>query len=84
MTREKVIDTIKQRLTQAEIRQFELEVFEPGVRKDDDWWYVPVSTKKERVSAFDYAPLLSKIEEEFEEKFQDEGTRLLLIPALEG
>jgi len=80
MTRGEIIDRIKQRLTQDKIREFELEVFETGVRQDDDWWYVPVSTKKESVSAFDYAPLLSKIEEEF----KTEGARLLLIPAIEA
>lgn len=77
MTQGELISRVKGPLTGAEVSRFRLEVFEPCIRRNDDWWYVPVFARQYDVHAFDYAPLLNRIEEVFEA----EGTRLLLIPA---
>ena len=50
---------------------------ENEVCKEVDWWHVPVASGVPNINAFDYSPILNRIEEEFE----SQGTKLLLIPA---
>jgi len=80
MTQGERISRVKGRPTGDEVSRVRLEVFEPGVRRDDDWWYVPVCARQPDIRAFEYAALLNRIEEEFEA----EGTGLLLIPAADN
>ena len=75
--RSKLIGKLRTLLGAGNLRPFDLEVFEEGVRREGEWWYVPISPQKDNVRTFDYAPLLNEIEE----RFELEGTKLLLIPA---
>ena len=78
MTRNQIIEELKTRLASEFARPFDLHLFEDGIRQEDDWWYVPVSSGIADANAFQYSPILNRIEEEFE----TQGTKLLLIPAL--
>lgn len=76
-TQQEIVEKLRTLLSQGELRPFELEVVEAGVRLDEDWWYVPINPKRPETAAFDYALKLDGIEEEFKR----EGIKLLLIPA---
>ncbi len=78
MTQADIVKNLKGQLSKDPLRGFELEVFEPGIRQDGDWWYVPINPKNPEVSSFDYAPQLGKVEDFFEKSFD---TKVLLIPA---
>jgi hypothetical protein len=72
-----LVERLQQLLADEDARRFGLELFEDGIRREDDWWYVPISPNVPNVNAFDYAPVLNRIEEALEK----EGTKLLLIPS---
>ncbi|HEY3242486.1 MAG TPA: hypothetical protein VGM03_03965 [Phycisphaerae bacterium] len=74
---EEIVAELRKRLNAAELRSYDFEVFESGIRREEDWWFIPVSARGEGVRPFDYAPKLSDIEEAFEA----EGIKVLLIPA---
>lgn len=71
-----LVKRIQTLLESAEARKFILRMDETAIRQEDDWWYVPVAPGVPNVNAFDYAPILNRIEEQFE----SEGTKLLLVP----
>ena len=77
MTQKQIISELRDRISAPELRKFELTIFEEGARKEDDWWYIPVTSGALEVSPFEYAPALNSIEEAFEAK----GVKLLLVPA---
>lgn len=76
--RDIVIDRIQDLLAHENARRFDLKLVEAGVRKEEEWWYVPVTSGVPNSNVFDYSSVLNKIEQEFE----NEGTKLLLIPAI--
>lgn len=54
-----------------------LEVLEQGVRKEEDWWQVPIQPDVEPVKRYEYYEALAEIEGELEEK---ENLTVLLVP----
>ncbi len=75
----KVVEKVNARLDDnARLRSFEIHALTEGTTEDGDWLYVPVTVGRRAAPAFEYAPLLSEVEERFEE---EEGVKLLLIPA---
>jgi hypothetical protein len=44
LTKQQVLDEVRHRLDDAHL-PLHFEVLEGAVRKDDDWWYVPVTAK---------------------------------------
>lgn len=77
MTRQQIISRLREHLADKRFRRFDFEISEEGIRKDGAWWYVPITSRKEEISPFDYAPALNSIEESFE----SQGIKLLLVPA---
>jgi hypothetical protein len=55
-----------------------LEVVDHGVRKEKNWWYVPVRPSTEPVKRYEYYEALADAEGELEEK---ENLTVLLVPA---
>lgn len=80
MTRGELISRLRTRLGAVGLSEFQLEIDEAGVRLDDEWWFVPISPRRPETRAFDYAPKLNEVEEEF----RADGTKLLLVPAING
>jgi len=76
--RDDLIHRLREQFATDEARKFGLTMVEGEIQKEADWWHVPVSSGVANVNAFDYSPILNRIEEEFESR----GTKLLLIPAL--
>jgi len=79
MTRDDLIKRVKDFLKGPDLKSFELQVFESGVRQDDDWWYIPIAPQADGVRAFDYAGKLHSFEESLENK---EGVKVLIIPSV--
>ena len=74
--RDKLIERLRGLLGADEAKKYGLTMIEDDVHQEDEWWHVPVVSGIPNVNAFDYAPILNRIEEDFE----NQGTKLLLIP----
>jgi len=73
-----IVNRLRELLQSAEGRKFGLSMVEEDIQHEGHWWHVPVASGVPNVNAFDYAPILNRIEEEFE----TQGIKVLLIPAL--
>lgn len=76
-----LIEAVSHSLSEVGER-FRFEIVEPGVRKDEDWWYVPVialtSDGRELPREFTNN-LYSNVEEQFA---REQHINVLFIPAL--
>jgi len=77
MTQNDIISRINSLFQKDAVRRFKLTVSEESIQQDGDWWYVPIYPRADQVRAFDYAPFLNEIEEEF----KNENVNVLLVPA---
>lgn len=55
-----------------------IEVLEQDIRKDGDWWYVPVRPSQQLPKTYRYYEELTNIENEMREK---EQVDVLLVPS---
>jgi hypothetical protein len=55
-----------------------IELVEGEIRREQDWWYVPVRPAQGSPKTFEYYTLLSEIEGDLEEK---EHLNVMLVPA---
>lgn len=55
-----------------------LEMMEERIRREDNWFYVPVRLNTEEPRTFEYYAMLVEIEDEIA---QQERLRVLLVPA---
>jgi hypothetical protein len=59
-----------------------LTAFEPGIRNEDNWWYVPVCLEDGGKTAYEFVQELGEIEDRIEDACKGENLRLLLFPAV--
>lgn len=74
--REKIVDRLREYFQTDEAKRFGLSIIEDEIEHEGRWWHVPVASGMPHINPFDYAPVLNRIEEEFD----NEGTNVLLIP----
>ncbi len=73
-----VLTRLRDYLTHHPIPGILLEPVPEGVRRDDNWYYVPILLKAGEPAAYQYYDLLIDIEEQFR---QQEHLNVLLVPA---
>jgi hypothetical protein len=54
-----------------------LDVLDGGIRKEEEWWYVPVRPNIEPTKRYEYYEALADVENDLEEK---ENLTVLLVP----
>lgn len=74
--RELILGRLREYFQTDDARKFRLSIVEEDIEHEGKWWHVPVASGMPHVNPFDYAPELNRIEEEFD----NQGTKLLLIP----
>jgi hypothetical protein len=81
--KDSLIQTVKRYLEREPYRKESLPqtIVTEGVRPDEDYWYVPVSTPREAESVFDYYNYLAKIEEAI---LEQENQHVILVPCLDS
>jgi hypothetical protein len=50
---------------------------EPGIRREEYWWYVPIRPSVEPVKRYEYYEVLAEVEGELDEK---EQLKVFLVP----
>lgn len=71
------VETIQKCLHDIQPAGYELNVIEEAVRKDDDWWYVPVRISKPMPRTYEYYEILSEAEEKLADS---ENLNVMLVP----
>lgn len=56
---------------------YRVSVVEDAIRREDDWWYVPVTPDRAGVRAHEYAEFLTEVENDLRDRV---GLKVLLIP----
>jgi len=74
--RENIVARIREYFENEEAKKFGLRMLEEEIEHSGSWWHIPVLSGMPNINAFDYAPVLNRIEEEFD----NQGTNVLLIP----
>ena len=57
--------------------QGDVEMIEDRIRRENDWWYVPVRRKRAFARTFEYYDVLANLEERIEE---EQDLNILLVP----
>lgn len=75
----RIIELVREHLRHQPPDDFSIEVLEDQIRKDNDWWYVPVrpSRRLDRISH--YYEVLAAVEEDID---AETGENVLLVPTL--
>lgn len=73
-----VLSRLRDYLTHHPIPGIRLEAVTEGVRRDDNWYYVPILLKEGEPAAYQFYDLLIEIEEQFRKQ---EHLNVLLVPA---
>lgn len=76
--RELIVARLREFFQCEDAKKFGLRMLEEEIEHEGQWWHVPVASGVPHVNAFDYSPILNRIEEEFD----SQGTKVLLVPAL--
>ncbi len=72
-----VVEAVRKHLKGHQPGGATLEVVPQGVRRDREWWYVPVRPSKEPPKRFEYYEALANVETELQ---KTEHLTVLLIP----
>jgi hypothetical protein len=78
MTEQQIVNLVRRYLQDHQPAGIALEVLEPSVHKDGDWWYVPVRPCQQLPKTYQYYEELTDIEDELKDK---EHIDVLLVPA---
>lgn len=73
-----VLSRLRNYLAHHPIPGIRLEAVTEGMRRDDNWYYVPILLKEGEPPAYQYYDLLIEIEEQFRKQ---EHLNVLLVPA---
>lgn len=73
-----VIDAVRRHIGERRPGGATLEIVTPGIRRDQDWWYVPIRPSIRPEKRYEYYETLADIEKEIE---KTERITVLLIPA---
>ncbi len=69
---------VQPHLSRNPIQGVVLEIVEDKMRREEDWFYVPVRLNTEKPRTFEYYDMLVEIEDEIA---QQERLRVMLVPA---
>lgn len=72
-----VLSRLRDYLAHHPIPGIRLEAVTEGVRRDDNWYYVPILLKEGEPDAYQFYDLLIEIEEQFRKQ---EDLNVLLVP----
>ena len=78
LTRQTVGKKVEQSLANHQRPGWRVEVLKEEIRKDNDWWYVPVRPDQETERTIQYYDLLAEVESELQD---EENLNILLVPA---
>ena len=67
-TKQRVAEKVREYLKDCRPGGITLEVVEPGVRKEEHWWYVPIRPSAWPAKMFEYYEALAEVEEQLEER----------------
>lgn len=74
--RDLIVSRLREYFEGDEAKKFGLRMLGEEIDYSGSWWHVPIASGLPNMNPFDYAPVLNRIEEEFD----NEGTNVLLIP----
>ncbi len=78
MSEQQVVRLVRRYLQDHQPAGNIIEVLEQDIRKDGDWWYVPVRPEHQLPKTYRYYEELTAIENELREK---EQVDILLVPS---
>ena len=73
-----VMEAVQKRLRHRHPDGANLEVLPQGVRREQDWWYIPVRPDKEPARDWEYFEALAEVETEM---LTQENILVLMVPA---
>ena len=73
-----VAELVQLHLKRLDTHGLQLEVLAQAVRREDDWWYVPVRSNSALPRTYEYYDILAEVEEEITET---EHLEVLLVPS---
>lgn len=77
LTEEDVIKTVRESLAKHARKGWEIEILERGVRREDDWWYIPVRPFNQTRRPVEYYDMLASVEGELQDEME---LNILLVP----
>ncbi len=78
MSEQDITQLVRAQLLLHDSERLHIEVLADGVRKDGDWWHVPVRPTTDAPRTYEYYDRLSEVEDELTES---KHVRVLLVPA---
>ena len=78
MTNQQILETVRRHVRERKVAGASLEVLDQPLKREGDWWYVPIRPTQEFPRDHEYYEELLRIEEEIK---RDEQLDILLIPA---
>ncbi len=78
LSRQEIAARVRPHLQNNPIQGVILEIMEDRIRREDNWFYVPICLNTEEPRTFEYYAMLVEIEDEIA---QQERLRVMLVPA---
>ena len=72
-----VIDAVRKHIEGRHPGGVTLEVLSQGVRRDQDWWYIPIRPSAQPSKRYEYYETLAEVENEVQ---KSEHLTVLLVP----
>lgn len=79
MTQQEIVAIVTDYLNPNQPADYQLSVFEPGIRQDDNWCYVTVIPSRDDIRAYDHAHVLTVVEDQIQ---GEKEMNVLLVPTL--
>ena len=73
-----IVDKLTQYLDSPRFANLHVELVGTGIRKDGDWWYVPVRRTEQTPRTYEYYDLLASVEQEIEDQ---DHINVMLVPS---
>lgn len=73
----RVLDSVRKRLPTEGLDILPLTILIDEVRKEDDWWYVPIQSASTPKRSYPYYEILAEMEEALE---QEDHLDVILVP----
>ena len=80
MSKRQIIRLVRKRLGEHPCVGVTIELLEEGVRRDGNWWYVPVRPTKDFGRTYKYYETLTDVEDDVKRDLGP-GTDVLLVPS---
>jgi hypothetical protein len=79
MTEEKVIELVREQLRHQHPGGVTLDVAPEGIRRQDEYWYIPVLPSRQPPKMYEYYEALAEVEATLEE---NEQLQIWLVPVI--